>query len=100
MRSDLPTPQQVVQSCHAAIEVARTLLPAELPHPHLVVCSVSGERELFQCLERLRRLGIAYRAFHEPDRGSELTALGTEPISGERRRIFKRYRCLSQAGFT
>jgi len=90
----------VVQSCHAAIEVAKSLLPAELPHPHLVVCAVADERQLFRCLDRLRRFGIAHRAFHEPDRGNELTAIGTEPISGERRRIFKRYRCLSDPGFT
>jgi hypothetical protein len=70
-----------------------------LPHPHLVVCAVAGERELFRCLDRLRRLGVAYRAFREPDRGNELTAIGTEPICGDRRLLFKRYRCLSQPGF-
>ena len=100
MRNDLSVPQQIVQSCHAAIEVAKSLLPAELPHPHLVVCAVRGERELFQCIDRLRRFGIAYHAFHEPDLGNELTAIGTEPVCGERRQVFKRYRCLSQPGFT
>lgn len=64
------------------------------------MCAVSGERQLFQCLDRLRQFGIAYRAFYEPDRGNEITAIGTEPISGERRQIFKRYRCLNQPGFT
>jgi hypothetical protein len=100
VRNDLSVPQQIVQACHAAVEVAQSLLPADLPHPHLVVCAVAGERQLFQCRDRLRRSGIAYRAFHEPDRGNELTAIGTEPIAGERRRFFKRYRCLSQPGFT
>ncbi len=100
MRADLPLPQQIVQSCHAAIEVAKSLLAADLPHPHLVVCAVPDERRLFQCLDRLRRCGIAYRAFREPDRGNEFTAVGTEPVCGERRRVFKRYRCLSQPGFT
>jgi hypothetical protein len=69
VRSDLPVPQQIVQSCHAAIEVAKSLLPADLPHPHLVVCPVAGERQLFALVNRLRRSGIEYRAFHEPDRG-------------------------------
>ena len=50
-------------------------------------------------MDRLRRLGIAYRAFYEPDRGNELTAVGTEPVCGERRQVFKGYRCLSQPGF-
>ena len=100
VRTDLSFPQQVVQSCHATLEVARSLLPAELSHPHLVVCGVHSERELLQCLDRLNRAGIAYRAFREPDQGNELTAIGTEPICGKRRKIFKRYRCLSHAGFT
>jgi hypothetical protein len=100
VRTDLTLPQQIVQSCHAAIEVAKSLLPAELPHPHLVVCAVPGEIQLFHCIDRLRRNGIEYRAYHEPDRGNQLTAIGTEPIFGERRRIFKRYRCLSEPGFT
>jgi len=51
-------------------------------------------------MDRLRRFGIAYRAFHELDRDNELTAIGTEPVSATRRQIFKRYRCLSQPGFT
>jgi hypothetical protein len=100
VRNDLSVAQQVVQSCHAVIEVAKSLLPAEFPHPHIVVCAIPDERRLFQCLERLRRCGIAHRAFYEPDRDNELTAIGTEPIFGERRRLFKGYRCLSQAGFT
>jgi hypothetical protein len=100
VRNDLPLPQQIVQTCHAALEVAKSLLPADLPHPHLVVCAVAGERQLFALIDRLRRYGVAYRAFHEPDRGGELTAVGTEPVWGERRRVFKRYRCLIQPGFT
>jgi hypothetical protein len=99
VRTDLPVPQQIVQACHAAIEVARSFLPPNLPHPHLVVCAVADERRLYACLNRLHRLGIACRAFHEPDRGGELTALGTEPVCGERRRAFKRYRCLRPPGF-
>jgi hypothetical protein len=71
-----------------------------LPHPYLVVCAIPSERQLFQCLDHLRRSGIACRTFHEPDRNNELTAIGTEPVCGQRRRLFKRYRCLSQPGFT
>lgn len=89
----------MVQACHAAIEAARFLLPADLPHPHLVVCGIPDEIQLYQCMERLRRLGIAHRPFREPDRGDELTALATGPIFGPHRRLFRRYRCLGPAGF-
>jgi hypothetical protein len=99
VRHDLSHPQQVVQACHAAIEAARFLLSQNLPHPHLVVCGVANERELYQCMERLRRLGIAHRPFHEPDRDHQLTALATGPIFGQYRRLFRRYRCLGPPGF-
>lgn len=99
MRQDLSHPQQVVQACHAAIEAARFLLPSHLTHPHLVVCGVPGESDLYRCIERFRRLGVEHRPFREPDRGGELTALATGPIFGSRRRIFRRYRCLGAAAF-
>jgi hypothetical protein len=51
-------------------------------------------------MDRLSRLGIACRPFYEPDRGHELTAIGTEPVYGSRRQFFKRYRCLTEPGFT
>jgi hypothetical protein len=98
VRQDLSQPQQVVQACHAAIEAAR-LLPQQLAHPHLVVIGIPDERQLCRCLEHLRRVGIAHRPFHEPDRGNELTALATEPVFGQRRRLLRRYRCLGQSGF-
>jgi hypothetical protein len=99
VRTDLSGPQQVVQSCHAAIEAARFLFPEHLPHPHLVLCGVSSQRQLFQCLDYLGRSRVSCRTFYEPDRGDELTAIATEPIFGPRRRIFRRYRCLGQSSF-
>jgi len=99
VRSDLSTPHQVVQSCHAAIEAARYLFPADLPHPHLVVCGIPNQRQLVQCLERLQKLGVSHRPFYEPDQDDELTAIATEPIFNQRRRLFRRYRCLGQPGF-
>ena len=50
-------------------------------------------------MDRLRRLGISPRPFHEPDRGNELTAMATEPIFGPHRRLFRRYRCLGPPAF-
>jgi hypothetical protein len=58
-----------------------------------------NERKLFSCLDRLRRLAIPHRAFHEPDQENELTAIATGPIVGQQRQIFQRYRCLDHPGF-
>ncbi|HJT78438.1 MAG TPA: hypothetical protein VJ739_14640 [Gemmataceae bacterium] len=99
MRTDLPSPHQVVQACHAAIEAARFLLPRHLPHPHLVVCGLPDQRRLFQCMDHLRRRGVSSRPFYEPDRGDELTAVATEPVFGDRRKLFRRYHCLDRPGF-
>ena len=40
---------------------------------------------------RLEDQGIRFACFHEPDRNNELTAIATEPITGETRRYFRRY---------
>jgi len=95
----LPFPQQIVQSCHAILEVGRFHLPPDSPHPHVVVLGITDERQLFNCLDRLRRLNLPFQAFHEPDRQDELTAIASGPIVGRQRQLFRRYRCLGQPGF-
>jgi hypothetical protein len=84
-----------VQSCHAAIEAARHLIPPDLPHPHLVVCSVRDEPALWLRVRQLQRHGVRFRAFFEPDRGDELTALATESVFGPTRRLFRGLRLLT-----
>jgi len=94
VRKDLPPAQQVVQSCHAVAEAARSFLPSDQEHPHIIVCEVRDERTLRQSLDDLERHGIRCHAFVEPDRGNELTALATEPVFGGTRRLFRRFRLL------
>lgn len=95
VRQDLPPAQQTVQSCHAAIEAVRSLFPPDLPHPHLIICGVRDEPALWDRMARLQRHGVRLRAFFEPDRGGELTALATEPVFGPTRRLFRNLRLLS-----
>jgi len=84
-----------VQSCHAAIEAARSLLPAESPHPHLIVCGVHDEPALWRFLHRLQQHEVRFLPFFEPDRGNELTALATEPVFDDTRRLFRNLRLLT-----
>jgi hypothetical protein len=83
-----------VQACHAVLEASRHLLPAVCEHPYLVLCGVPSERRLLSAADFLFRHRIAFRLFREPDRGDEATALATEPLGGERRRLLDRFRCL------
>jgi hypothetical protein len=84
----------VVQACHACLEAARAFLPSDQEHPFLVVCGVRDEVRLGRCRDRLRRAGIRFRTFFEPDLGDRLTALATEPIRGSQRHVFRDYRLL------
>lgn len=95
IRKDLSVPQQTVQSCHAAIEAAKSFLDNNLEHPHLVVLGVKGEHQLYTSARKLDEAGIRYRIFTEPDRNNEATAIATEPVFGEKRHLFRTYRCLS-----
>jgi hypothetical protein len=95
VRKDLSPAQQIVQSCHAAIEAARALLPAELQHPHLIVCGVHDEAALWRFLHKLQLHNIRFQAFLEPDQDNQLTALATEPVFDETRRLFRNLRLLT-----
>jgi hypothetical protein len=102
VRADLSPSQQVVQSAHAVLEASRQrLIPPEIPHPHLVVCGVADHEELTRECERLAHHGVRVALFTEPDildAGARETAVATEPITPERRRLFRRYRLLGARG--
>ena len=59
-------------------------------HPHLIYLEVKNEETLRQFCSKLDEEGIFYSAFHEPDKNNELTAICCEPVSGIRRKIFKK----------
>lgn len=99
VRRDLSPSQQAVQGIHAAIEAARDgLIPSDITHPHLVLCSTPDEDALRLQMDRLDVHGIKYRPFFEPDRDNELTAIATEPISGSGRRHFRNIPLLTMEG--
>lgn len=45
-------------------------------------------------LEKLVNLGVRFVEWHEPDRKNELTAIASEPIWGERRKLFRNFNLL------
>jgi hypothetical protein len=94
VRQDLPPVQIAVQAAHAAVEAARQFLLPDSDHPHLVLCAVASEVRLLAAADHLFRRGVRHALFREPDRGGEATALATEPLAGERRRVLDRFHCL------
>lgn len=93
VRKDLSTPQIVVQASHAAIMAGQQLISSAIEHPHLVVCGMKSEMELIKLQGRLKEANIRFCAFEEPDRDNETTAVITEPVFGEQRRMFRRFNC-------
>lgn len=95
VRKDLPSKEQItVQACHAAIEASRHFLTKETFHPSLVVLQVDNEEDLEEVTLYLREHGIGCKEFYESWYNDSLTAVGTEIITGEKRRILRNYKLL------
>jgi len=97
VRKDLPPSQIAVQAIHAAIELARSSLSSAEEHPHVVLCGLNSELQLFNALQKLQKAGIPHKPFFEADRDDELTAVAAGPVSGEDRRHFRRYHLLQDS---
>jgi len=91
--SDLSLSQKAVQSSHAVIEAAKAGLYDEGEHPHLVLCSVSPEH-LERWVHKLDNKGIQYREFREPDLDDKLTAIATQKVEPDDRKIFSNLRLI------
>jgi peptidyl-tRNA hydrolase len=91
VRKDLPVAQQLVQAAHAAHESGLHLCEDKSKVNYLVALEVPDEDRLLAAHERLEDRGIKTILFREPDRNNEATALCTEPIWGNRRKIFSKY---------
>ena len=95
VRTDLTPSQIAVQSSHAAIEAANTFdLKTLEDHPYLVLLAVKNEAELHRVTKHLVEHGVRFVHFYENDLDGQLTAIASEPILGDRRRIFRKFQCL------
>ncbi len=92
VRTDLPPEQQLVQAVHAAYEAGlRLATPPEQDVDYSVVCAVDSEQELAEARARLERHGVQSVLFRDSDIDEQATALCTEPIRGEKRRLMSKY---------
>lgn len=90
----MPQPHLTVQVAHAAIAATNTYGQPNKTHPHLVVCTVSDERELAETFERLKSQRVPCCGIYEPDMGDSLTAVATAPLHGAARRPLQWLRLL------
>lgn len=95
MRQDISAVQQAVQACHASIEAAKAFSLEDLhEHPSVIILSIKNESKLHEIRNYLIDNGIQHVHFYEPDIDDQLTALATEPIFGDRRRLFRKFQLL------
>lgn len=95
VREDLSIPQQAVQACHAAIECANHFGLKDLPdHPSVILLAMKNETKLHQARQYLIENGVQHAHFYESDLDDELTAVATEPITGNRRNLFRKFQLL------
>lgn len=105
VRTDLNPEQIIVQASHACFDAGRFFMPS-LPgedangrtHPNFVLIGVPDEETLLQEAMKIMAFGVDARIFVEPDLDGQSTALATEPISGDQRRFFRKYRLLKMKG--
>ena len=79
-----------MQVGHACIEAGNKFDQPSSPL-FLVVLQVKNQNELMEAVERIERNGVKSTTFYEPDDDLGYTAACTEPVTGERRKLFRRY---------
>src|SRR4051812_46470379 len=88
VRSDLEKSQQTIQAIHAGIDGGKQFKP---PNGHyLVVCTTENKQELHKAMTPLDISNIKYIEFIEPDINNEITAICSDIVYGDQRKVFKR----------
>lgn len=83
VRADLSAGQQAVQAAHAMREYAALFPERERlwfeSSNHLALLAVPGQNDLMRLRDLASARGVEVAAFHEPDRGGEMTAIALGP---------------------
>lgn len=89
VRKDISKAQQIVQSCHACFESGYYLAHVA-DNVHLVLLSCENTKHLNALSSFLDMHGVKYKKFFEPDDNLGYTALCTEVLSGDKRKLFRK----------
>lgn len=81
----------MVQAVHAAYESGK--IYGDISRiDSTVICQTQSQTSLLLEAERLKKLDINFYLFYEPDLNNEATALCTEPLSAEFKKLFKKWK--------
>ena len=91
IRTDLSIEDQIVQTAHSALEAGRELGTPNT-HTHLILLEIKSQDALIKFSEQLKKKGIKFHMFYEPDDNIGYTSLTTEPLyDTEQMEIFSRF---------
>ncbi|MCL4265029.1 MAG: hypothetical protein KJ069_17565 [Anaerolineae bacterium] len=90
MRTDIPLADQLVQVGHVCIEAGNRFVQPQTPC-HLALIGIPSKDALLDAVAQVEVAGVQCAIFYEPDAGLGYTAVCTEPITGDKRRLFKRF---------
>lgn len=98
VRKDIPKSHIVVQSAHAIFEQARHSKPNF--HPSIIVLEAEDEAELKKIAAYLVSKNINFKMFREPMQPYEnsITAIATESLNLQRKKMLKMYNLLRMEG--
>jgi len=91
VRTNLSPSQITVQSCHAVWEAAKN---ERYGSPSLVILGVENEFALNKAMKLLLINNIKFYIFRESYYNNSITAICTEPIKGEARKVLSNYQLL------
>ena len=91
IRKDMPHFYQIIQAAHATQEITK-----QIDHPektcHFILFEAKNEADLQKIKTKLDMKGIKSHMFNEPDYGTGYTSIATEPIYGDDRQFFKKFK--------
>ena len=90
VRKDIPVRDQIVQIGHACLCAGKKFEWSDTVF--MVVLQVENQEKLLEAAQYLDCHGTKYEIFFEPDDNYGYTALATEPICGEQRKLFRKYK--------
>lgn len=90
VRKDIPIADQLVQTGHACLE-AGYAFPTKTKC-NLVLLELEDLDHLQNTVELLQKKNIQFITFTEPDDNMGLTAICTEPIFGNRRKVLQKFK--------
>jgi hypothetical protein len=82
----------MVQAAHAALEAGIKFGKKSVEPSSVIILQVPNKEKLEAALSRTIEHGIACEGFFEPDWDYGLTSFGTEPVTADQRKIFKKYK--------